>query len=61
MRFEIFRSGLFVKRWYWRLVSDANGEIVAQSEGYSRRIDALATVQSIMGNAHDATVKVIEP
>lgn len=61
MTFEIFRAGLLRKRWYWRLVSNGNGEIMAQSEGYSRRVDALKTVQTIINNATGASVKVIEP
>lgn len=47
MKIEVFsRRGLRGKRWYFR-VRAGNGEIVAQSEGYSRRIDAIGTVHAL--------------
>ncbi len=46
MRFEIFESGFFRRRWYWRLVA-GNNEIIAQSEGYKERRSALDTIYSI--------------
>lgn len=57
MRFELFarRNVLGRKKWYFRLRA-ANGQVVAQSEGYSRRVDALNTIQSIAKGAGHAEV-----
>ncbi len=57
MRIELFsrRNMLGAKRWYFRLRAD-NGQIVAQSEAYSRRIDAQATAQSIRQNIGAADI-----
>lgn len=60
MKFEVYRSGLIMPRWRWRLVA-TNGQVVAQSQGYSRRIDALATVRSLRVNAAGATLEILEP
>jgi uncharacterized protein YegP (UPF0339 family) len=48
VKIEIFssRSLLGKKRWFFRIRA-GNGEIVAQSEGYSRRFDALGTAHSL--------------
>ncbi len=46
MRFELFKGGIFRRRWYWRLVA-GNNEIVAQSEGYVDRASAIGTCRSI--------------
>jgi len=35
-----------VKQWYWRLVGK-NNKIVAQSEGYNRRSQAIAAVDRV--------------
>lgn len=61
MRFELFvrRSMLGRKKWYFRLRA-ANGQIVAQSEAYSRRIDALSTIQSIASGAGQAEVVEVD-
>lgn len=44
MRIVLFSRKRLLKRplWYFRIVA-RNGEPVAQSEGYSRRIDAMQT------------------
>ena len=57
MRFELFhrRNLLGMKRWYFRIRS-SNGQIVAQSEAYSRRVDAMNTVQSIRQNVGVADI-----
>ncbi|MBT9158773.1 MAG: hypothetical protein DDT26_00020 [Dehalococcoidia bacterium] len=56
MRFEMFRRfTLRGYRWYFRLRA-TNGQIVAQSEGYSRRTDALSTVESIRAGVKMAPV-----
>lgn len=48
MKFEVFhrRNLLGKKRWYFRIRAE-NGQIVAQSEAYSRKIDAVSTAQSV--------------
>jgi uncharacterized protein YegP (UPF0339 family) len=57
VRIEIFaRRRLFGSpQWYFRIVAN-NGETVAQSEGYSRRIDAMATIRSIKSCAAAAEI-----
>lgn len=42
-------------KWYFRIVA-RNGETVAQSEGYSRRIDAMDTAHHIKESIGKATV-----
>lgn len=58
MRIEIFsgRTLFQRKRWFFRVVAD-NGQIVAQSEGYSRRIDAVQTAYSLRDNLKNAEVE----
>lgn len=48
LSFEIFprRNLLGLKRWHWR-IRHINGEIMGQSEAYSRRIDAMQAVSTI--------------
>lgn len=57
MRIELFsrRNMLGAKRWYFRIRA-ANGQIVAQSEAYTRKVDAQATAQSIRQNLGTADV-----
>lgn len=56
MKFELFkRWGLRGPRWYWRL-KGANGEIVAQSEGYKNRVDAMTTIDLIKCNVSRAEI-----
>jgi uncharacterized protein YegP (UPF0339 family) len=51
---EIFsRRGLFGKRWYFRVRADSNGQIIAQSEGYSRRVDCIQTAYSLRNNVKE--------
>lgn len=59
MKIEVFhrRNLLGKKRWYFRIRAE-NGQIIAQSEAYSRRIDAMSTVQSIRQNI--AVAEIIE-
>ena len=51
-RFEVFQS-TSDHQWYWRLIA-GNGEIVAQSEGYTRSEDAERGVQDARRAANDA-------
>jgi len=47
MRIELFsRATLFGRKWFFRIRS-SNLQVVAQSEAYSRHIDAKRTAESI--------------
>ena len=61
MKFEVFhrRNLLGKKRWYFRIRAE-NGQIVAQSEAYSRRIDAMGTAQSVRQNVGAAEIIEVE-
>lgn len=49
------RRGFFGRKYYFRIVA-SNGQIVAQSEGYSRRVDALSTIWSIQRDVNEAEI-----
>lgn len=53
MKFEYWRAK---KKWWFHIIA-ANGEIIAPSEGYSRRIDMIATILNIKVNAHLAAIR----
>lgn len=55
MRFELFKDS--AGEWRFRLIA-RNGETVAQSEGYKRKIDAQNTINSIRTGAPKARVIV---
>lgn len=56
MRIEMFsRLGLCGKRWYFRVRAD-NGEIIAASEGYKRRVDARSTAQRLRDGMASASI-----
>lgn len=57
MKVEIFsrRNVVGAKRWFFR-VKAANGETIAQSEGYSRRIDAVGTVHLLKNGLANAEI-----
>jgi uncharacterized protein YegP (UPF0339 family) len=57
MKIEIFsrRNLIGSKRWFFRIRA-MNGEPVAQSEGYSRRVDAVATAHSLKSKLVNAEV-----
>lgn len=56
MRFQIFsRRTIRGKRWYWRMRA-GNGEVIAQSEGYRNRSDAIETVALVRTEAAAAAV-----
>jgi uncharacterized protein YegP (UPF0339 family) len=57
MKIELFsRKRLLARpKWYFRIVA-GNGEIVAQSEGYSRRLDAVSTANSLKEKLGEAKV-----
>ena len=61
MKFELFhrRNMLGKRRWYFRIRAE-NGQIVAQSEAYSRKIDAMSTVQSVRQNVGAAEIIEVE-
>lgn len=58
-RFEIYMGGMFRRKWFWRLRA-GNGEIVAQSEGYSRKIDAIRTIESVQERAPHASLHEVD-
>lgn len=61
MKFHLWQQfTLFGRRWYWHLKA-RNGEIVAQSEAYRNRADALKTIELIRTKAADAAIEVVEP
>lgn len=57
MKIELFskRTVLGAKRWYFR-VRAANGEPIAQSEGYNRRVDALGTAHLLKNGMASAEI-----
>jgi uncharacterized protein YegP (UPF0339 family) len=57
MKIEIYCRKRFVKGplWFFR-VRAANGEIIAQSEGYSRRIDAMSTIRLLRAQLANAEI-----
>lgn len=59
MKIELFsRRNLFgIKKWYFRIRA-GNGEVIAHSEAYSRRIDAMGTAQAIRQDV--GTAEVVE-
>jgi uncharacterized protein YegP (UPF0339 family) len=54
---EVFKGA---DGWRFRLLSKANGEVLAQSEAYSRRIDAVNEATQLVGDVVD-DVEVLEP
>jgi len=58
-RIEIFRAGLLKKSWAFRFVAD-NGEKVAQSETYSRRLDAENAARLVRDDFRGVDVQVVE-
>ncbi len=50
-RYEVFED--HAGEWRWRLRS-ANGEILAQSEGYTRKEDAARAIRTVRDTAEDA-------
>lgn len=61
MRFTVFpRRGLRGRRWYFRIVA-ANGEPIAQSEGYRNKADCIYATGLIRRGAPYALVEVLDP
>jgi uncharacterized protein YegP (UPF0339 family) len=58
MTFHVYsRKPLFRPRqWYWRLRA-ANGEIIAQGEGYNKPRDCYQAIELIQHGAADAPIK----
>lgn len=44
LKFVVYRG--LNRDWYWRLVA-GNGKIIAQGEGYKRKVDLMSTIQLI--------------
>lgn len=57
MKVEIFSRKKLLGRplWYFRIRA-RNGEIIAQSEGYSRRLDAMSTIRLIRAQLASAEI-----
>lgn len=53
-RFVVFQGA--DGQWYWQLVAP-NGEITAQSEGYTREADARRAIRTIKANVERAEVR----
>jgi uncharacterized protein YegP (UPF0339 family) len=51
----VFRSNTD-SQWRFRVVGD-NGEVLSQSEGYKRRIDAISTAEKIAPEGADMEVQ----
>ncbi len=58
-KFEVFRGSTVDRQWYWRLLAN-NGQIIAQSEGYSRKRNALKGIESVKTNVKRAKIVYIE-
>jgi uncharacterized protein YegP (UPF0339 family) len=52
-RIEIFSRGLIVKRFYFRIRA-TNTQVVAQSQGYSRKIDCIQSAAHLRANLIEA-------
>ena len=57
-KFEVFESEAATPEWYFRLRA-ANGKIIAQSEGYTRKRNALKGIRAIKKCAAKASVEVL--
>lgn len=57
MKIETFKKPRLLRRpeWRFRILAN-NGEIVAQSEGYSRRIDCVETAHKLRANLGSAEI-----
>ena len=57
MRFELIRSKLPRRqRWRWRIVAN-NGQVLAYSEAYTNRADAVAAIETVRDNADTAPTR----
>lgn len=50
MKFQILRSGA---EFYWKIVSD-NGNVMAHSENYKNRVDAVTACLTVIKEAAEA-------
>lgn len=57
MTIELYaRRGFFGRKYYFRIIA-SNGQIIAHSEAYSRRVDALSTIWSIQRAVNEAEIE----
>jgi uncharacterized protein YegP (UPF0339 family) len=56
-RIEIFSRGVIRKRFYFRIRA-TNTQIVAQSQGYSRKIDCIQSVAHLRGTLIEAPLSI---
>lgn len=59
LSFEIRRGGALRRQWRFVIISIGNHEIIATSELYKNRVDAVATVELI--REHAALAVVVDP
>lgn len=52
IRFELHSSSNPFQPYYWRIVSTANGRVLAHSETYVHRQDAVNAVNLVKANAY---------
>lgn len=57
-RIELILRFRLRQRWYWRLIDTSNNEMLAHSEMYRRRVDAMATATQL-ANALGTTPVVL--
>jgi len=57
-KFEVFIGNAVDRQWYFRLRA-ANGKIIAQSEGYSRKRNALKGIAAIKKCAGRAPIVIL--
>jgi uncharacterized protein YegP (UPF0339 family) len=55
MEFQIRRSSNPVQPYYWRIVA-GNGRVLASSETYVHKQDAIDAAQSVTSNAYSAPI-----
>lgn len=59
-KFHVFRRPTWRgRKWFWHYKDEGNHKIVANGEGYSRQIDAIAAVNFLKASA-DAPVEIEE-
>lgn len=56
MKFQIRRSSSAAQPYYWRIVA-SNGQVLATSETYVNKQDAMAAIRIVQTSAASATVE----
>ena len=55
IRFEVHRSGNYSQPYYWRIVSVGNNKVLASSETYRNKQDAIDAFNIVFREAGSAT------